>query len=222
MPHNEGVTTTLMKHVLASLALVSVVGTVAIKGENPKPRLTTMVADMDTSNIRILTDGTALNRVMHCKFMRDADGRTRIEQDGQVFINDPVRMRFFVLNPAERTAYVVVHDTSLRKQVSMPHAGSQLQTRLRTELGRKVIEGIVVTGKEFVKTIPAKSSLGNDRAIDQILTVWYSEILGLPIRTIVNSSLSGTSETSFQNIQTGVELDSSLFEAPADYKWVTK
>jgi outer membrane lipoprotein-sorting protein len=181
-----------------------------------------MVADMVTTNTRILTDGTVLKRALHCKFMRDADGRTRIEQDGQVFINDPVRMRFFVLNPAERTAYNVVHDTSLRKPVAMPQGGAPLQASLRAELGQKVIEGIVVTGKEWVNTIPAKSSLGNDRAIEQTPTVWYSEMPGLPIRTTVNSSLSGTSETSFQNIQTGVELNFSLFDVPADYKMVAR
>lgn len=204
------------------VSVVSFVGTVPVPAESHKPRLSSVIADMDTVRTHHLSNGTVLKQVQSWRFIRDAHGRTRIEQDDRVFINDPVLKRIFVLVPAARTAYKAASDPSAHSGIPAPQPGNESEMRLKAELGQRTIEGITVRGKEWVKTIPANSRLGNDRPIEQTFTVWYSEQLALAIRTTVHSPLFGVLETSFRNIQTGVEIDSSLFDVPADYKLVDR
>ena len=90
----------------------------------------------------------------------------------------------------------------------------------RSSLGTRTIEGVVVTGKEFVSIIPANSRLGNRDAIEVTFEVWTSDELQLPLLTIVKDPLNGERTQRYVNIQKGIEPDAALFRVPKGYNVV--
>ncbi|HET9712279.1 MAG TPA: hypothetical protein VFP64_10375 [Pyrinomonadaceae bacterium] len=192
------------------------------KGIKPVP----VTADVEMQETRILANGNLLERKTEGKYFRDGQGRVRREQAGLITITDPTTAHNFVLNPKSNLA------TRLLRP-STPPAGSpptqQPQSNVmvtnqrsmeRSSLGTRTIEGIAVSGKEFVSIIPANSRLGNREPIEVIFEIWTSDELQLPLLTIVKDPLNGDRTQRYVNIRKGVEPDPTLFRVPKGYNVV--
>lgn len=192
------------------------------KGIVPVP----VTADVEMQETRILANGNMLERKTEGKYFRDSQGRIRREQAGLITITDPTTAQNFVLNPKSKVA------SRLQRQPNQSQGGpfaerpqsnvlmSNQPTTERASLGTRTIEGVVVTGKEFVSIIPANSRLGNREPIEVIFEIWTSDELQLPLLTIVKDPVNGDRTQRYVNIQKGIEPDSTLFRVPNGYNVV--
>jgi hypothetical protein len=90
------------------------------------------------------------------------------------------------------------------------------ETTSRTEpLGTQMIEGVAAQGTRTIETIPA-GAIGNDTPIEIISERWYSEELGMEVKTVRNDPLSGQNIYQLTNIRRS-EPAPDLFQLPADY-----
>jgi hypothetical protein len=86
----------------------------------------------------------------------------------------------------------------------------------RTEpLGTQMIEGVSAEGTRTIETIPA-GAIGNETPIEIVSERWYSEELGMAVKTVRNDPLSGNNIYQLKNIRRG-EPSPDLFQVPADY-----
>jgi hypothetical protein len=185
-----------------------------------------VTADVEMQETRILADGNVLERKTEGKYFRDSHGRVRREQAGLITITDPTTEKNFVLNPKSNLATRLVHPST---RAEVPPIAERPQSNVmvnnqrsieRSSLGTRTIEGVVVTGKEFVSIIPANSRLGNREPIEVIFEVWTSDELQLPLLTIVKDPLNGDRTLRYVNIQKGIEPDAALFRVPKGYNVV--
>lgn len=167
----------------------------SLLAQSPKQSLKSVVADVETIHRHTLANGTVLRNVTQYRFIRDFAGRTRVEHNDRIVISDPARRQVLVLLPA----------VGIAQRTVVPLAGA-------------AVPGVKVEGREWKRTIPASSRLGNDLPIEQIFTVWYSKDLALAIQTMVQSPLSGLLTSTMRNIQVDLELDATLFDVPPGYK----
>jgi hypothetical protein len=87
---------------------------------------------------------------------------------------------------------------------------------IRTEpLGTQMIEGVSAEGTRTIDTIPA-GAIGNETPIEIISERWYSEELGVVVKTVRNDPLSGNNTYQLKNIRRG-EPSPDLFQVPSDY-----
>lgn len=94
---------------------------------------------------------------------------------------------------------------------TIPHSKN-----FRTEpLGTQMIEGVSAEGTRTIETIPA-GAIGNETPIEIISERWYSEELGVVVKTIRNDPLSGNNTYQLKNIRRG-EPSPDLFQVPSDY-----
>jgi hypothetical protein len=182
-------------------------------------------------------------------FMRDEKSRTRVDQGGISSINDPVSGKSFLLSPANKIAIPgqpappampgvpAKPSTPSQPSVAMPGMPQPTQT---ADLGKKVINGIPVEGKQFsIPSAPAAPAAPGKPATPAApstpgmptapampkppLTaeVWTSSDLKLPIHSTVTDPSTGmTTVTQMKNVQSGAKIDPSKFQIPADYKIV--
>jgi hypothetical protein len=87
----------------------------------------------------------------------------------------------------------------------------------RESIGDKIIEGFTCEGQRFTSTIPANSSLGNADPIELKSEIYFSGELQLPLLTISENPLVGTSIQRYTNIKAGIEPDATLFRVPDGY-----
>lgn len=185
-----------------------------------------VTADVKTQETRILANGNVLERKTEGKYFRDSQGRVRREQGGLITISDPTTARNFVLNPKSHLATRLLRPSTPPEGPPLgerPQANVMVTNQRTTErslLGTRTIEGIVVTGKEFVSIIPANSRLGNREPIEVITEIWTSDELQLPLLTIVKDPLNGDRTQRYVNIQKGVEPDPALLRVPYGYNVV--
>ena len=86
----------------------------------------------------------------------------------------------------------------------------------RTEpLGTQVIEGVTAEGTRTIETIPA-GTIGNDTPIEIVSERWYSDELGMVVKTVRNDPVSGQNVYQLKNIRRG-EPSPDLFQVPSDY-----
>jgi hypothetical protein len=89
-------------------------------------------------------------------------------------------------------------------------------TNSRTEpLGTQVIEGVAAEGARTIETIPA-GTIGNDTPIEIVSERWYSDELGMVVKTVHNDPMSGQNVYQLKNIRRG-EPSPDLFQVPPDY-----
>lgn len=90
------------------------------------------------------------------------------------------------------------------------------ETTSRTEpLGTQMMEGVAAEGTRTIETIPA-GAIGNDTPIEIVSERWYSQELGMVVKTVRNDPLSGQNVYQLKNIRRG-EPSPDLFQLPADY-----
>jgi hypothetical protein len=86
----------------------------------------------------------------------------------------------------------------------------------RTEpLGTQMFEGVSAEGTRTIETIPA-GTIGNETAIEIVSERWYSDDLGVVVKTVRNDPLSGNNVYQLKNIRRG-EPAAELFQVPAGY-----
>lgn len=143
-----------------------------------------------------------------------------------ITITDPTTAQNFVLNPKSNLATRLVRPSAppegppIAERPQSNVMVNQQHATERSSLGTRTIEGVVVTGKEFVSIIPANSRLGNRDAIEVTFEVWTSDELQLPLLTIVKDPLNGERTQRYVNIQKGIEPDAALFRVPKGYNVV--
>lgn len=199
----------------------------------PRGSATAVIAEYETTEVRVLADGNALENKATGVFYRDKQGRIRREQGSTAVIADPVAKVSFFLDTKTKTARKLVprigphstqesqvSDSNSSPSRSVVRTQKEQASKQGTTLGTQLIEGVEVMGKEYVTLIPSGSSIGNRKPINQVLQVWYSEELQLPILTVVKNPISGEKTQRYLNIRKGVEPDSELFRLPKTYKLV--
>lgn len=185
-----------------------------------------VTADVEMQETRILANGNVLERKTEGKYFRDSQGRVRREQADLITITDPTTAQNFVLNPKSNLATRLVRPSTPPESppfAERPQSNVMVNHQRSTErssLGTRTIEGVVVTGREFVSIIPANSRLGNREPIEVIFEIWTSDELQLPLLTIVKDPLNGDRMQRYVNIQKGVEPDPALFRVPNGYNVV--
>jgi hypothetical protein len=189
-------------------------------------------AQLVTEHSAVLADGNQIDRKTTMNIYRDGQGRTRREQTlpaigsytasgtppQAIFINDPVAGVAYVLDPVHKTARQF---TLPKPRQPRPNAGQQFQrgnadaNSSTSSLGSKTMEGLLVQGTQFTRTIPA-GRIGNAQPIHVVSTRWYSSELNVNVRTENADPSQGSTVTSLTNVSRG-EPDPTFFQLPADY-----
>src|SRR5580704_17308427 len=201
----------------------------------------------ETHRSSTLADGTHIEETSRTAHMyRDSQGRTRMEvyitmPHGSerapeltfVTIIDPVAGKSYSLNPRTQTATETGFPFAgtLSRNAPTPTvgagsgAGSQTQAALMAEsmpqmthesLGPQEMDGVTVTGTRFTQTFPV-GSIGNDRPIVVVRTIWHSEELGIDMLGEVSDPRTGNVTTRVTQLDR-TEPDPALFQVPADYQ----
>jgi hypothetical protein len=181
-----------------------------------------------------LGDGTHIDKVDKDKFYRDYDGRTRIEREngGSVSISDPstgamrestngksrvLIMRSGSFNAATSTAQPDKKAMQERLAAALSRATIALPIpaeKANTEdLGDQVINGVMAHGTRSTITIP-EGQIGNDRQIKVVSERWFSNELGVLIKSTNNDPRFGETTFELTDILQGAQ-DPILFEMPA-------
>jgi hypothetical protein len=77
------------------------------------------------------------------------------------------------------------------------------------------VNGVLAKGIRSTITIPA-GQIGNDRALQIVNERWYSDELGMPVKTSNSDPRFGTTTYELRNINRAAP-DPALFQIPADY-----
>jgi hypothetical protein len=201
----------------------------------------------ETHRSSTLADGTHIEETSRTAHMyRDSEGRTRMEvyismphgserapELAFVTIIDPVAGKSYSLNPHTQTATETGFPFrgTMSPSAATPTvgagsgAGSQTQAALMAEsmpqmthesLGPQEMDGVTVTGTRFTQTFPV-GSIGNDRPIVVVRTIWHSEELGIDMLGEVSDPRTGNVTTRVTQLDR-TEPDPALFQVPADYQ----
>jgi hypothetical protein len=84
------------------------------------------------------------------------------------------------------------------------------------DLGANVIEGVNVNGTRESSTIEA-GAMGNEKPISITSERWYSQDLGVEVKSVHNDPRMGQTTHTLTNVSR-TEPDASLFQVPSDYK----
>lgn len=166
--------------------------------------------------------GSPIEQRVVARVYRDSAGRVRREQtvSGQerpassdpdlvVTIVDPVAGVLITLNPASRTATRIPLDGRRTADAEAPQAVAP-----RAEsLGTQVIDGIAVSGRRTVTTLPPGS---DGRAVEISNERWESSDLQIPLIDRHRDSRSGVFEHRLTNI-VRTEPAAQLFVIPSSY-----
>src|SRR5262249_27615376 len=161
-------------------------------------------ADVQTEKVRVLADGNTLNQTLVGHFYRDTAGRTCLEQGQTKTITDFANHTVTVLDLAHRTAKTFTHanpSTPGKRSAAASDRARQAQPAdvSRSQLGTREMQGVEVTGQQFVTTIPTRAFMGNSKPLQQTTEIWVSKDLQLPLETKVSDPLSGTVTTRYTN-----------------------
>ena len=184
-----------------------------------------------TEHNETLADGNQIHNTNTITVYRDGQGRTRREEtlsaigsysaSGNppqvIFLNDPVAGVAYVLDPARKTARKFTlpqHGGGPGNTLQFQRGNSNPNSSM-TSLGSKTLEGVLVQGTQFTRTIPA-GRVGNAQQIQIVTTRWYSSELNINVHTETSDPQHGKTTTNVTNINRS-EPDATLFQLPADY-----
>jgi hypothetical protein len=190
-------------------------------------------AEFVSTHLEASADGTSVPRKGRQVYMRDSQGRTRIEScapdipcahfDGNplgdlrgiVNLYVPLRRQFIQLLTWQKTARVMTFPGA----GPIPTHGPNLNAiRTTTEsLPGKTIHGVYAVGTRTTEVLPADDRTGPD--IVNVQEEWISPDLNITVQGSFTSTdpRSSNSSSEIQKLDRG-EPDPALFEIPADYK----
>jgi outer membrane lipoprotein-sorting protein len=187
-------------------------------------------SDVTVVNVRSLNGGNALTSAKGLKFYRDTDGSTRLEAGSRVTIIDKQARKLYILNLDDRTAQEIdqpqtsIPNTVTRKRsVSINSLENSLNLSSDTlaptpkVLPAITVEGFAAAGQEVSSTIPANSAVGNALPLTRTVQTWHSRELNLPLKTVIDDPIGGTTTSTYKNIKLGASLDRALFSIPPGY-----
>ena len=184
-------------------------------------RLPTIIADIVIDRTFDVNARPSSEQRSIGKFYRDSAGRTRIDQDGMITINDPVKGIAILLNLQGHVGTTMLLPSPPLATAETPESPeSPGVIRERTTLGTRVIEGLEATGIRMVAAFPMEAFSRVDGDIVQTIEIWHSERLGIPLLSTVSSSLSGQVVTRYTNIQENAPVGPELFAVPAGFELV--
>jgi len=176
-----------------------------------------ITADIQLTLVSRAMDGTTLSRTTKGRFVRDAAGRTLLQQGATINISDPVASVSISVDESKKKA--------VRLQIARPVGAARVPSRSATSsplpvqryLGIRDIDGFRSTGTETIHITPAGSPFGNDRPLERVTETWIANDISLPILVIIRDPVSGTLTSQYTNIRVGEEIDSALFGVPAGF-----
>lgn len=177
-----------------------------------------VTGEYTTTRMHLRADGTISTQTTTDLIFRDRNGRIRQERGNLVTITDPVASVRYVLNTKEKTAHRVPFKTRDRNAVSGEPAANTTTLSESKSLGRQRMDGVGVTGQEYLSLIPAGSKLGNPDAVQVTYQVWRSEELQLPVMITMQDALNGETSIRFKLLQKGTDPDENLFAVPEEYR----
>lgn len=114
-----------------------------------------------------------------------------------------------VMTPEPGTAFSIVRPLEAT-------AGTRLSGEPKKEsLGIQNVNGVLAEGMRTTITIPV-GEIGNDRPINIVNERWFSQEIGLLVKSVNSDPRFGETTFELTNIQRGAQ-DASLFQVPAGY-----
>ncbi|MGH9897684.1 MAG: hypothetical protein ACRD4L_02380 [Pyrinomonadaceae bacterium] len=217
----------ITKRNLLIVLLLSLIATAQVRVKAQKAvSIVPVIAEYEITEERALADGNTLDKKETGRLFRDRQGRQRREDGPLVTISDTVSgiTYLFDLNTKEKIARRI--DLKKFGQTRGPagqqrfNASKEIYSSVNGgSLGTQLIDGIEVTGTEYVSVIPADSKFGNREAIRTIFQMWTSEELQLTLLMTEKGPLNGEKSVRYKNIRR-VDPDPKLFEVPEGYRIV--
>lgn len=176
-----------------------------------------------------LADGNRIIRTSVFQVARDSQGRVRrVVRLGNIgpwpahgemiFITDPVRKLRYVMDPRRKT-YAVLPYRPPRRLPPFWRQARRQRERWRREtlgLGQREMDGVRVTGRRVITTIPA-GAIGNQAPIQIIAERWYSPALHAVIAARHEDPRFGDTVYRLGQIRRA-DPPASLFAPPAGYR----
>src|SRR5215470_17196340 len=135
---------------------------------------------------RTLADGTKISQKVQSTVYRDAQGRVRKETTlpaiGPLAASGTPKSLVFIHDPVAGTGYIL--DASKKIAHKLPQRPNQAADANGTKesLGSQTINGVVVEGTRFTRTIPA-GHMGNDKPVTIVNEEWYSPDLQMIVQS---------------------------------------
>ncbi len=152
------------------------------------------------------------------RFLRDAQGRTRVESGSTVTINDPTTkstLRLDLRNQTfTRTANADRAPAADGKARSADASSDKSLTSTSTELGTAMVNGVRAEGRRYTVT----TSRPETATVSRQVTVWIATDLELAVKTHVVEPDGSSYTQSYTNIRTGTALAADLFAVPAGFR----
>lgn len=149
------------------------------------------------------------------KYYRDQEGRTRIEQQNIITINDPISRTTTVLDSATKTFNKIPWTENVTAASTTESQQNNISApSKKRKVGSQTIEGIEASGEEFTDVISLEN---NKTPIVGITTMWASKKMQILVQYSYKDSLGNSISSNLKNIKTDVNPDASFFEIPTDY-----
>ena len=167
-----------------------------------------------------LRDGTEIDRINTTSRSRDSEGRTRLEIETSVLIQDPEAHVIYQLNKTTHVATVAPRSTATQEQLraaaQAAFEAEQARKITRESLGTKTMEGLMVEGTRTIET-RAFGGLETDPVIKIVEEHWYSPDLQIDIMVTRDDPRQPTISISRVTDIQRTEPDPALFQVPPDY-----
>jgi hypothetical protein len=163
--------------------------------------------------LKARVETTSGNAVTVSTYVRDAQGRSRLDAGHFVTINDPIAGEGFQVDMRGRTArrYLIPRQGSRRFAGHKPGGGIGL------DLGLLIIEGCEARGVEHKLTLPVSAGSSAPKQVQQIVQVWSCKELALPLLVETRDEFNGLMRYRYFEIQKPFYPDPDVFRVPAGF-----
>ena len=145
-----------------------------------------------TEIAQTLENGNHIARSTSAQIARDSEGRTRREQNGVVYLQDPVL----------GLAYVIDTQSKSFKSYPIRLAETSDNRNEVVALGNQFVGGFLAEGSRLKKIIPADKA-GNKRPLEVVSETWFSQQLQTVIEHRTIDPRVGTAEYKLIEIELG-------------------